>query len=1366
MAATLKPAPLQLRGRGSLEEPIRAGTACSAQLLYQRWSSRTRLAGQSAAPRRTRRMHVGAHCAGAALAAGGWEWAQRAQRGLQGSWEPGDATTARLQRQVECKQTYYCSIACQRRDWSAHSIVCKPVQQNFHKLEDNKSPFETKNVDVKDELYSSEVLECMNQLSASLKETYANKVHEEDYIPVKGEVCVAKYTIDQTWNRVLIQDVDVLQKKAQVLYIDYGNEEVIPVNSIHQLNRNIDLFPPCAIKCFVANVIPAEGSWSNDCITTIKSLLMEQFCSVKIVDIFSEEVVTFAVDVMLTSSGKLLDHVLIEMGYGLKPKGQNSKKQSADSSDLEDVGKMTAENKIVVDRSDLIPKVLTLNVGDEFCGVVAHIQTPEDFFCQQLQSGHKLAELQASLSKYCGQVSPRSDFYPTIGDVCCAQFSEDGQWYRASVLAYASEESVLIGYVDYGNFEILSLTRLCPITPKLLELPMQAIKCVLAGVKPSLGIWTPEAICLMKNIVQNKMMTVKVVDKLENSSLVELIDRSVTPHISVTRVLIDTGFAVGNKGVVADKPGDVKETDVPLGVEAKVSPLEWTWVELAVDETVDVVVCMMYSPGEFYCHVLKEDGLYTVSWSTCKTHSVVPTAMPLPRHCVQEIVALKKLSDLNKLLADYCQQKLPNDFKAEIGQPCCAFFVGDGNWYRALVKEILPTGNIKVRFVDYGNTEEVAADELQMIPSEFLELPFQGVQCWLAEDDFWYRAVVLGTSDADVKVLYADYGNIETLPLCRVQPIPASHLQLPFQIIKCSFEGRHYVKMPSFLLLEALCLFLFAGAEHVVQSYVSRATSGVSDLQSQSPPSRPGQWLASFQLENLLEEEGEGGSVPAFGEPPGEQGSWEQHRIMGWAAVGAPQEVHVSQETIGKISAASKMMWCSAVVDILFLIDGSHSVGKGSFERSKHFAITVCDALDINLRKVRVGAVQFSSAPRLEFPLDAFSTQQEVKAKIKGMVFKGGRTETGHALKYLLRKGFPGGRNASVPQVLVIVTDGRSQGHVALPAKQLKQRGVAVFAVGVRFPRWEELHTLASEPWEQHILMAEQVEDAANGLFSTLSGSAICTITSPAPKLSLECRVDVLFLLAGSAGTTPEGFLRAKAFVKRAPVSSRELHVEFSFSAPDVTLTRGCQAQSLDLVFMLDASASVGPENFAQMQSFTAFRLDTHLTRAAVLRAMSQAPYLGGAGSTGMALLHIYDKKLRDNGVSVLVVGVGPVLTEALRRLAGPRDSLIHVAAYEDLRHHQDMLMEWICQEAKRPVNPCRPSPCLNKGTCVLHDGSYRCECRAGGEGPHCERRYVAPAQSLQESSSPPSCYREGPGPLGAEGGPALSGASCLVRPF
>ncbi|XP_045147280.1 tudor domain-containing protein 1 isoform X1 [Echinops telfairi] len=873
----------------------------------------------------------------------------------------------------QCKQTYYCSIACQRRDWSAHSIVCKPVQQNVHKPEDNNVPFEAKNMEMKTEddnplgltkeiapcaekimfsdlrslqlrksmeikgtitefknpsdfyvqMYSSEILEYMNKLSVSLKEMYASLL-EEDYIPVKGEVCVAKYTVDQTWNRVIIQDVDMLQKKARVLYIDYGNEEVIPVNRIHPLSRHIDLFPPCAIKCFVASVVPADGTWSIDCIRTIRGLLMEQYCSVKIVDILQEDTLAFAVDLKLLSSGKPLDRALVEMGYGLQPMPQG-----ADQNDCEDAGNGSAEDQMVVDRHDLIPKVLTLNVGEEFCGVVAHIQTPEDFFCQQLQSGHKLAELQASLSEYCGRLSPRGDFFPTIGDICCAQFSEDDQWYRASVLAYASEDSVLVGYVDYGNFEILSLTRLCPITPKLLELPMQAIKCVLAGVKPSLGIWTPEATCLMKKVVQNKMISVTVVDKLESSSLVELVDRSVTPHVSVARVLVEAGFAVGGKDIVTSHTSDLKDACVPLRVEAKASLAEeWTWVELALDQTVEVAVCVIYSPAEFYCHVLQDD-------------------------------ALNKLEELNKSLAEYCQQKLPNGFKPEIGQPCCAFFTGDGNWYRALVKDVLPSGHAKVHFVDYGNMEEVTAHELQKIPPRFLKLPFQGLQCWLVDtpksqpwtedatarfqasvmgtklharvveitddgvgleltdlstsypkiisdvlvgdeevsisaspardrprsrpasrggpqgdvhspqappsakqwrtvelpvnktvqahvleiispnlfyaipnevpedqeklcalaaelleygnaqrsppdylprigdaccsqytgDDLWYRAIVLGTSDARVKVLYADYGNVETLPLSRVKPASASHLTLPFQVIKCSLEG-------------------------------------------------------------------------------------------------------------------------------------------------------------------------------------------------------------------------------------------------------------------------------------------------------------------------------------------------------------------------------------------------------------------------------------------------------------------------------------------------------------------------------------------------------------------------------------------------
>ncbi|XP_063243683.1 RING finger protein 17 isoform X2 [Bacillus rossius redtenbacheri] len=66
-----------------------------------------------------------------------------------------------------------------------------------------------------------------------------------------------------------------------------------------------------------------------------------------------------------------------------------------------------------------------------------------------------------------------------------------------------------------------------------------------------------------------------------------------------------------------------------------------------------------------------------------------------------------------------------------IGQPCCACYTEDRQWYRAMIVDIFDDLQAKIVYVDYGNTEIVTAHSLHEMKPEWLELPVQGVQARL-----------------------------------------------------------------------------------------------------------------------------------------------------------------------------------------------------------------------------------------------------------------------------------------------------------------------------------------------------------------------------------------------------------------------------------------------------------------------------------------------------------------------------------------------------------------------------------------------------------------------------------------------------------
>lgn len=83
------------------------------------------------------------------------------------------------------------------------------------------------------------------------------------------------------------------------------------------------------------------------------------------------------------------------------------------------------------------------------------------------------------------------------------------------------------------------------------------------------------------------------------------------------------------------------------------------------------------------------------------------------------------------------------------------------------------------------------------------------------------------------------------------------------------------------------------------------------------------------------------------------------------------------------------------MADLLFLVDGSWSVGKANFKHIRALVSATASAFQIGQDRTRVGVVQYSSDARVEFALDAHPTRPALLRAISALPYKGGDTRTG-----------------------------------------------------------------------------------------------------------------------------------------------------------------------------------------------------------------------------------------------------------------------------------------------------------------------------------------------------------------------------------
>ncbi|XP_041801533.1 matrilin-4 isoform X3 [Chelmon rostratus] len=168
----------------------------------------------------------------------------------------------------------------------------------------------------------------------------------------------------------------------------------------------------------------------------------------------------------------------------------------------------------------------------------------------------------------------------------------------------------------------------------------------------------------------------------------------------------------------------------------------------------------------------------------------------------------------------------------------------------------------------------------------------------------------------------------------------------------------------------------------------------------------------------------------------------------------------------------------SGPVDLVFLIDSSRSVRPHEFETMRKFMIDILDTLDIGLNATRVGVVQYSSQVRSEFSLKTHAKLDSMVKGINQIIPLAQGTMTGLAIRYVMNAAFTAeeGDRPKVPNVAVIVTDGRPQDRVAEVAAEAREKGIEIYAVGVARADMTSLRAMASPPFEDHVFLVESFD--------------------------------------------------------------------------------------------------------------------------------------------------------------------------------------------------------------------------------------------------------------------------------------------------
>uniref|UniRef100_A0A671KUF5 VWFA domain-containing protein n=1 Tax=Sinocyclocheilus anshuiensis TaxID=1608454 RepID=A0A671KUF5_9TELE len=321
-----------------------------------------------------------------------------------------------------------------------------------------------------------------------------------------------------------------------------------------------------------------------------------------------------------------------------------------------------------------------------------------------------------------------------------------------------------------------------------------------------------------------------------------------------------------------------------------------------------------------------------------------------------------------------------------------------------------------------------------------------------------------------------------------------------------------------------------------------------------------------------------------------------------------------------------------------------------------------------------IGLVQYSDTPYTEFSLSTYQNKEEILSYIQKLRYKTGGKFTGKGLEFMLKQHFvekAGSRaQQNVPQIAIVITDGDSQDEVKSQAQELRQRGIKIFAIGIKDANETLLRQIASEPYDQHVY---SVSD-----FATLQGISQSVIRKRSvASCNQTAQADIVLLVDSSGSIGESDFEEVRKFL-HSFVDSFNLR-------PD--------------------KVRVGLAQYSD-RPYQEFLLGDYSDKRDLHQKLTDLIYRRGSTNTGLALTFIRDnyfrlarqnvpgiaivitdgesnddveepsQRLRNLGVSIFVIRVGRGNMEKLHTIANiPHEEfLFSIDSYQELQGLKESL--------------------------------------------------------------------------------------------